>query len=140
MESVLVKLFTAFVAAEGIVTGSIAYVLFLKKKSKLESCRKTLGEIIDIKQRHGSDGEMIRHLIIKYKDSNGKDIIFESKFGHSYWKVKIGDKIEILINDKNPNDTEVMSFVAQWGLVLALGMVSISSFITAPIVYLIMKK
>jgi len=70
----------------------------------------------------------------------GEEATFESKFGSSNWKVKTGDRLEILVNRDNPSEAEVVSLMAQWGLPIIFGIVSVGSIIGAPIVYLFFRS
>ncbi len=124
---------------EGIVFGLWAYVLFRKKRAKLAICHRTWGDVIDVKEHSGGEGAT-RHPVIRYKTMNGEEATFESKFGSSNWKVKTGDRLEILVNRDNPSEAEVVSLMAQWGLPIIFGIVSVGSIIGAPIVYLFFRS
>jgi hypothetical protein len=125
--------------AEGIVFGVWAYVMFRKKRARLARCQRTWGDVIAVKEHSGGEGPT-RHPVIRYQTATGEEVTFESKFGSSNWKVKPGDRLEILVTPGNPSDAEVVSFMAQWGLSLILAMVSIGSVIGAPVVYLLLRR
>ena len=125
--------------AEGIAFGVMAYVKFRKKSLKLARCQKTWVDVIEVKERSGGEGPT-KHPVIRYKAATGEDVTFESKFGRSNWKVKTGDRLEILVSPSNPSDAEVVSFMAQWGLPLIFAIVSAGSAIGAPVVYLLLRR
>ena len=133
------QIFAGFMLAEGTVFGVLAYVMFRKKSAKLARCQRTWGDVIDVKEHSGGEGPT-RHPVIRYKTATGEDVTFESKFGSSNWKVKTGDRLEILVSPSNPSDAEVVSFMAQWGLSLIFAIVSIGSVIGAPVVYLLLRR
>lgn len=124
--------------AQGVVFGILAFALFQKKRSKLALCHRTQGEVIAVKEKAGSEAATY-HPVIKYRASNGEQITFESNYGSSKWKVKIGDRLNILVNRTNPTDAEVEIFMAQWGLPLVFAIISAMGFISAPIVLLLLK-
>jgi hypothetical protein len=125
--------------ADGIVFGVLAYVTFRKKSAKLARCQRAWGDVIEVKEHQGSGGST-RHPVIQYKTAAGEDFTFESKHDSSNSKVKTGDRLEILVNPDNPSDAEVVSFLAQWGVSLVFAIVSVSSVIAAPILYLVLKQ
>ena len=124
--------------AEGVASGIIAYVLFRKKSAKLARCQRTLGDVVEVKEHSGSEGTT-RHPVIRYVTATGKEAAFESKYGSSNWKVRAGDKLEILVNPNNPSEAEVVSFMAQWGLPLILAIVFVGSILAAPVAYLLLR-
>jgi len=132
------QIVAAIMLGEGIVSGLIAYVMFRKQSAKLALCHRTWGEVIDVKEHSGGEAPT-RHPVIRYKATGGEDVTFESKFGSSNWKIKPGDRLEILVNPTAPTDAEVVSFMAQWGLPLVLAIVSAGSIIGAPVVFLLLK-
>ena len=128
------------VLSEGVVVGLIAYVVYRRKREKLARCFKTKGVVVDIKQ-HGGGGEggPTIHPVIRFRAEAGQDVLFESKYGSSNWKVKKGDSLDILVSRDNPGDAEVAAFMAQWGLPLVLSLASGGSLVFAPLVYVFMK-
>jgi hypothetical protein len=132
------QIIAGFMLAEGIAFGVLAYVKFRKKSLKLARCQKTWGDVIDVKEHSGGDGPT-KHPVIRYKAATGEDVTFESKFGSSNWKVKTGDRLEILVNPGNLSDAEVVSFMAQWGLPLIFAIVAAGSIIGAPVVYVLLR-
>ena len=129
----------AFMLGEGIVFSVIAYAMFRKKKAKLALCQRTVGEVIEVKEHHGGEGDPTKHPVIRYTAVNGETVTFESKFGSSNWKVKAGDRLEILVSQSNPTDAEVAGFMAQWAIPILFGIISVGSIIGAPIIYLVLK-
>jgi hypothetical protein len=124
--------------AEGIVLGVASYVLFRRKSAKLARCQRTWGDVLEVKERQGSEAPT-RHPVIRYKNATGQEVTFESEYGGSHWKVKPGDRLEILVSADNPSDAEVVGFMAQWGLPLVFAAVSAASVVGAPILYLVLK-
>ena len=134
------QIIAAFTLISGIAFGVFAWVVFQRKKAKLALCQRTVGEVIEVREHHrGGEGGPTKHPIIRYQAGNGETLTFESVFGSSNWKVQPGDRLDILVNENNPADAEVVGFLAQWGLPLVLGIVSLVSIIGAPIVYLVLK-
>jgi hypothetical protein len=133
-------LIVGFVLAEGLILGIVAYVLYVRKKSKLSHCIQTQGIVVDLKQHNNDEGGPTIHPVIMFRAQNGADVTFESKFGSSCWKIKKGDSINILVNQANPNDSEVLNFMAQWGLPLILAIASAGSLVCAPLAYLFLKN
>ena len=123
---------------EAIVFGTIAYIAFQKKKAKLARCQRVWGEVVDVKEHSGDEGST-RHPVIRYTTSSGQTATFESKYGSSSWKVKTGDRLEIFVNPNDPSDAEVVGFMSQFLVPLALTIISVASLIGAPVVYLLMK-
>jgi hypothetical protein len=132
------QIIAGFMLAEGIAFGVLAYVKFRKKSLKLARCRKTWGDVIDVKEHSGGEGPT-KHPVIRYKAASGEDVTFESKFGCSNWKVKTGDRLEILVDPGNLSDAEVVSFMAQWGLPLIFAIVAVGSIIGAPVAYMLLR-
>lgn len=87
---------------EGIAVGVLAYIMFRKKSAKLALCQRTWGEVIEFKESSGGEIATM-HPVIRYTAINGETVIFESKFGSSKWKVKAGDRIEILYQPEQPH-------------------------------------
>ena len=132
------QIIAGFMLAEGIAFGALAYVKFRKKSLKLARCQKTWGDVIDVKEHSGGEGPT-KHPVIRYKAATGEDVTFESKFGSSNWKVKTGDRLEILVDPGNQSDAEVVSFMAQWGLPLIFAIVAVGSIIGAPVAYMLLR-
>ena len=129
----------ASMLVEAIVFGVLAYVMFRKKRAKLALCQRTWGNVIEVKEREGGEGGTTRHPVIRYRNARGEEATFESKFGSSNWKVKAGDRLEILVNPSKPAESQVVGFMAQWGLPFVFGIVSVVSIIGVPVVYLALK-
>jgi hypothetical protein len=133
-------IFASFLLAEGLVVGVVAYVVFRRKSEWLALCQRTSGEVIEMKQKLGEgDTSGTIHPVIRYFAPNGEVLTFESKFGSSDWKVKAGDRLEILVNQSNPREAEISGFMPQWFVPIVLGVISFSSIIFAPIIYLFLK-
>ena len=128
------------VLCEAAVVGVIAYVVYLRKRKKLARCYQAKGEVVDIKQ-HDGDGEggPTIHPVIRFRAQTGQDVVFESKYGRSNWKVKKGDPLNILVDRAHPDDAEVVAFMAQWGLPLVLAIASAGSLVFAPLIYVFVK-
>jgi hypothetical protein len=126
------------VVGEGLVCGVAAYVLFRKKRAKLAVCQRTRGEVLAVNERRGGDGTT-RHPIIRYRTLTGEERTFESRFGSSNWKVRPGDQLEVLFHPNDPAQAEVVHFMAQWGLPLICGIISVGSLMSAPVVYMVLK-
>ena len=101
-------------------------------------CYKTEGEVIDVREKPGSEASTY-HPVVKYRAATGEEITFEGPYGSSNWKVKPGDRLPLLVNRTNPNDAEVETFMAQWGLTLVFVVISVVGFIAAPIVFLLLR-
>jgi len=125
--------------AQGVVFGILAFAVFQKKRAKLAQCHRTQGEVIAVNEKAGSEATTY-HPVIKYQAPSGEQITFESKYGSSNWKVKVGDRLDILVNRTNPDDSEVEMFMAQWGLSLIFAIISAIGFISAPILFLLMQQ
>ncbi len=123
---------------EGLVFAVVTYVIYRKKSAKLARWIRAWGEVVEVKERRDSEG-MTRHPVVRFKTLAGDDATFESKFGSSNWKIKAGDQIQVLFDPNNPSDAEVVGFMSQWVLCFAFGVISLTSLIGAPIVYLLMK-
>jgi len=95
--------------------------------------------VIDVKERGGGEGPT-KHPVIRYRTATGEDVTVESKFGSSNWKVKTGDRLEIVVDPDNPSDAEVVNFMAQWGLPLAFAIVALGSIIGAPVAYILLRS
>lgn len=136
------QIVAGFMLVEGIVFGVLAYVMFRKKSAKLALCQRTWGEVIEVKEHHGGGGEggPTKHPVIRYTALSGEVVTFESKFGSSNWKVKTGDRLEILVSRSSPGDAEAVGFMPQWGIPLVFGIISVGSIIGAPIIYLVLKR
>jgi hypothetical protein len=135
----IITIIVGFILAEGLILGIVAYFLYARKKAKLSHCLQTQGVVIDLKQ-HGSDeGGPTIHPVIMFRAQNGADVTFESTFGSSSCKIKKGDSVNILVNQTNPNDSEVVNFMAQWGVPLTLAVASAGSLVLAPLAYLFLK-
>ncbi len=128
-----------FVLSEGLILGIVAYVLYARKRAKLSLCIQAQGIVVDLKQHASDEGGPTIHPVITFRAKNGADVTFESKFGSSWWKIKKGDRVNILVNQANPNDSEVVNFIAQWGVPLILAIASAGSLVFAPLAYLILK-
>jgi hypothetical protein len=124
--------------AQGLIFGVLAYVVFQKKRAKLALCDKTQGEVVAVNEKAGSEATTY-HPVIKYRAMSGQEITFESAYGSSSWKVKAGDRLNLLVNRTNPNDAEVELFMAQWGKALVFAIISVTGFIAAPVVFFLLK-
>ena len=124
---------------QGVVFGILAYGVFQKKQAQLALCHKTRGEVIAVKEKAGSEAATF-HPVIKYNAISGEEITFESKYGSSHWKVKAGDRLNILVSRTNPSDAEVEMFMAQWGLSVVFAIISVTGFIAAPLVFVLLKQ
>jgi hypothetical protein len=132
------KLVAGLTLAEGITFGVLAYVKFSAKSRKLARCQRTWGDVIDVKEQRGGE-EPTKHPVIRYKATNGEVVTYESKFGRSNWKVRTGARVEILADPDNASESEVVNFLAQWGLVLAFAVIAAGSIIAAPLLYLLLR-
>jgi len=133
------QIVAAIEIAQGVVFGILAYAVFQKKQAKLALCDRTRGEVIAVKEKAGREAATY-HPVIRYRANSGEEFTFESKYGSSNWKLKVGDHLDILVNKANPADAEVEAFMAQWGLTLAFAIISVMGFIAAPMVFLLLKR
>ncbi|MBI2926967.1 MAG: DUF3592 domain-containing protein [Verrucomicrobia bacterium] len=132
------QIVAAFMLGEGLLFGILACLLFRKKRAKLAMCQRAWGDVIDVKEHTGGEGPT-RHPVVCYRTGTGKEVAFESKFGSSNWKVKPGDRLEVLFNPSDPSDAEVVRFRTQWGLCFIFAIVSVGSVIGVPVVYLLLR-
>lgn len=123
---------------EAVVTAVVALVLYRRKHAALARCRRTWGDVIEVKERPGRQG-MTRHPVIRYSSTPGTPLTFESRFGRSNWPVKPGDRLEILVHGGESGEAEVVGFMVQWGVPTVFALVSVVSFIGAPVVYLLLR-
>jgi len=139
-QGVFNQIIAALMLGEGVVSGLIGWVLYRKKKAKLALCHRTWGDVIEVREHTGRRGGRTHHPVVRFKGMNGQDVAFESNYGSSTWKVKAGDRLEVLFNPSNPKDAEVAGFMVQWFLPLVLAIISAASIIGAPLLYLILKR
>ena len=135
----IAKIVAGAIMGESLVLGAVAYVVYQKKKAKIADSFRTLGLVVDLKQYSSSEGGSTIHPVITFKTQNGQVATFESKFGRSNWKIKKGDRVNLLVNKADPNDSEVVTFMAQWGMPLVLVIASIGSLPFAAILYLFLR-
>ena len=124
---------------DAIIFGVLAYVMYRKKCAKLAGSQRTWGDVIEVKNRAGRNGTT-RHPVIRFTAMDGQTVTFESNFGSSNWKIKAGDRIEVFYNPNKPSGAEPVYFVAQWFLPLVFGIISVSSLIAAPLLYLFLGR
>jgi hypothetical protein len=123
---------------EGVTVGVIGWVLYRKKRALVADWQKSWGEVIEVKERHGAEGGATKHPVIRYTTLQGEVATFESNYGSSSWRVKVGDRLEILVSQTAPGQAEVVGLMSQWGLPLIFGVVAVGSLISAPLVYLLL--
>lgn len=136
----IITIIVGFVLAEGLILGIVAYFLYARNKARLNHCLQAQGIVVDLKQHNNDEGGPTIHPVIMFRSQNGADVTFESKFGSSCWNIKKGDNVNILVNQANPNDSEVANFMAQWGLPLILTIASAGSLVFAPLAYIFLKR
>jgi hypothetical protein len=94
--------------------------------------------VVEVKEHRRGEHATI-HPVIRFRTITGNEVTFESKFGSSNWKVKAGDRLEVLFHPDDPTEAEVVNFFAQWGLIAILGIMALGSIIMAPVVYLLFR-
>jgi len=136
----LSQIVAGLMLVEAATFGAIAFVFYRKQSTRLEQCHKTWGDVIEVKEKNQREGPPTRYPVIRYHDETGKEAVFESKFGRSVWNIKAGDRVEIFANRRNPAESQIANYMVQWGLPTVFGIVSATSIIAAPIVYIVMKR
>lgn len=137
----MIRIIVASVNMAGcVILGVIAYTVYTRKKAKLANSYQRVGEVIDIKQHPGSEDGPTIHPVIKFIAQNGKEVIFESKYGTSNWKVTKGEKLNVVVSQSDPNDAEVVRFMAQWGKPLILAIIAASLAEGAVLAYIFLKN
>jgi hypothetical protein len=133
------QIVAAAMLGEGIVVGTIAYVIYRRKAAKLALCYRMLGQVTDVKEHPGNEGTPLKHPVIHYTAMNGREVTFESKVGRSNWDVKRGDLLEILVSPEDPAEAEIANFMAQWAMPIVLAVAAVGSVIGGAAVYLFVR-
>lgn len=110
---------------------------YFKTNKFLDSAATTKGDVIDIvketKYRNSTNSSRRKHRssssrrktyyypVVSFKTENGETIEFKSNSGSNPAKYEVGDKIEVMYNQKNPKDAKVNSFFSVWGITVILG-------------------
>lgn len=114
----------------------------LKRHGVYATYHKTQGEIIKLNSKKESKydvgGEVSFYPRIAYSDDNNEVHVFESKIGSNPPIGRVGERVDLLFNPRNPADVVIDSFFFKWfgpTVVLILGfvllaIVSISSAVT----------
>ena len=126
MEKILIS---SFLLVEGIVLCGIASFLYLRVSKREKTWKKTNGQIIEILEKPGNKGGIIKKPVVRYQTWNGESVVFENRFGSSNWKIQVGDVVEIMVNPEEPQKAEVIHFFAQKGIPMILffsGLVSVA--------------
>ena len=132
-------LVVGFLLLEGIGSGIAAIVLFLKRKAKYENCERIAGNVVEIKERPGSEGPLL-YPVVRYISPSGKEAVIEARWAKSNLNLKSGDRIDVMVDRYDPTKVEVADFIAQWLLPIFLGANAVISFIMAPVMFFIITK
>ena len=122
------QIIATLMVVQGVAMGIVSGVMYRKARTKVATWHRTSGEVIEVVEGH----EDTKHPVIRYQTTTGEEVTFRSKFGRSSWKVKVGDRLEILVNPKDPQDAEVVSFMVQWGFCVILGISAVGAIALAP--------
>lgn len=125
MEKILIS---SFLLVEGIVLCGIASFLYSRVLKREKTWKKTNGQIIEILEKPGNKGGIIKKPVVRYQTWNGDSVVFENRFGSSNWKIQVGDVVEIMVDPEEPQKAEVIHFVSQKGIPMVLfiaGLVSV---------------
>ncbi|HTI98836.1 MAG TPA: DUF3592 domain-containing protein [Dongiaceae bacterium] len=125
---------------EGLGFGAAAYLLYTRKRTKLAGCQRAWGEVVTVNEQRDPEGGITRHPVIRYLSLTGHEVTFASKFGSSHWKVKPGDRLEILYHPEQPAEAEVVNFMAQWALPLVFAIVAGGSLLFAPVMFWLLRR
>lgn len=128
MEKILIS---SFLLVEGIVLCGIASFLYSRVLKREKTWKKTNGQIIEILEKPGNKGGIIKKPVVRYQTWNGESVVFENRFGSSNWKIQVGDVVEIMVDPEEPQKAEVIHFVSQKGLPMVLYVAGAGSIIGA---------
>jgi hypothetical protein len=134
------EIFAGLALVQATVAGVMASVSYRKKRAHLARCYQTLGEVISVEERPGSEVPVVRHPVIRYQSKSGELVTFTSKFGSSSWKVKAGDRLDILVSEDDAHDGEVAKFWIQWLKPLFFGVMAGGSFLAAVLIYFLFPR
>lgn len=138
--NLIIEAASAITMVAGVAIGVAAYVIFARKRRQIAESYRTTGEVVDVKERPGGESGPLRHPVVKFVAMNGAPIVFESKFGAEYWRVKKGDRLDILVNRHDSSDAEIFRFVVQWGRPLVLAIIASSLMEGAALMFFMFVK
>jgi len=102
----------------------------LKRHAVYVTYKKTTGEIIKLEtkmeNKYDVGGEISYYPRIVYSDENDEPHVFQSKVGSNPPIGRVGARVDLLFNPRNPEDVIIDSFFFKWfgpAAVLVLGFV-----------------
>jgi hypothetical protein len=98
---------------------------------ELNTFEKTFGTVVDFREVPETENSGVTYApIITFKDADGKEIRYESNHSSDPPAHKIGEKVGMFYNKKNPKDAFVDSFWGKWWGTIVL---AIFVLVTIPI-------
>jgi len=99
----------------------------------------TQGKVVDYIKRRSNDGTTYAP-VIEFVTEKNTTVEFTSSSSSSYRSYSIGDKIDVLYLENNPNNARINSFMSLWFLPIILGFIGSVFFGIGLYAYLQNKK
>ena len=109
-----------------------------KKSAVYEKYVKVEGDVIELDKKKMSDGvgSAAYYPRIRYYDSRNQEHVFESKIGSNPPRLRVGERVDLLVNPKNPEDVVIDSFFHKWfgpTVVFIIGFITLILVIAASV-------
>ena len=140
------RIITVYVLLSFLPIGIIGCGIYwaAKKSAVYEKYIKAEGDVIELDKK-GKDmsdgvGSVAYYPRIRYYDSRNQEHVFESKIGSNPPRLRVGEsvgeKVDLLVNPKNPEDVVIDSFFHKWfgpTVVFIIGFITLILVIAASV-------
>jgi hypothetical protein len=128
----------AFLLLAGAVDAIIAAVLFFKRKAQSDACDRVQGEIVELVAKDTPKGRLY-HPYVRYSRGNGKEEFVESAWGSGSANFKAGERVDVLIDRRDPGKVSVAGGMKAWLLPLFFALGALSSALIAVVLFAFMQ-
>ena len=111
-----------------------------KKSAVYEKYVKVEGDVIELdkmkKDMSDGLGSVAYYPRIRYYDSKNEEHVFESRIGSNPPRLRVGERVDLLVNPKNPEDVVIDSFFHKWfgpTVVFIIGFITLILVIVASV-------
>ncbi len=111
--------------------GMLVGTFFLCKNTSefLDKAIISQGIVVDLVDSHSSSDDSVTYRpLVQFIDENENSIEFLSSSSSNPPSYSVGEKVEVLYNQENPNDAKIKGFFSIWGGVTILGIMGIVFF------------
>jgi len=101
----------------GVILAGIGALLLVQEQDFLKVAVRSQGVVVDYKMgRKKKNGRRSSSLfpVVTYTTRENHEIKFVSSFGSTPAKYKIGEKVTVLYDPRDPNEAQIEGYMEQW--------------------------